>query len=93
MALPAGQAAVLDRHALAERLPEQRRRGRRQRDFRHQHQHAAARRAYGGGQANVDFGLAASGDAVHQRHPKLARIGHLEQPAERGGLLAGQPAW
>ena len=45
VALAVGQAAVLDRDAVAERLAEQRGDGRRQRDLRHQHQHASVRAA------------------------------------------------
>ena len=43
-----------------------------------------------GGQADVDLGLAAAGDAVQQGDAKLARVGQLAQPSERVDLLAGQ---
>ena len=42
VALAVGQAAVLDGHALAERAPEERGDRRRERDLRHEHQHAAS---------------------------------------------------
>ena len=45
VALAVGQAAVLDGDAVAERLAEQRGDRRRQRDLRHEHQHASSRRA------------------------------------------------
>ena len=90
VALAVGEAAVLDGDALAECLPEQERGGRRQRDFRNEHQHAAARCPDLRRQADVDFGLAAAGDAVQQRDVKRARIGEFAEAAERLLLLACQ---
>jgi hypothetical protein len=70
--LTVGQAAVLDGDAIAKRLPEQGGDGRGEGDFRHQHQDAASGGEHLGGQPQVDFRLAAAGDAVQQRDAKGA---------------------
>ena len=64
VALAVGEPAVLDRHPLAERGAEDRRRLRRQRDLGNHEQHALARLAHRARQAQVDLGLAAAGHAV-----------------------------
>jgi hypothetical protein len=64
----------------------------RQRDLRHEHQHAASGRAHRRRQADVDLGLAAAGHAVEQGGPELAGGGEREEAVERGGLLPGQLA-
>ncbi len=62
-------------------VAEQRRDRRRQRDFRHEHQHAAAGARDGGREAQVDLGLAAAGDAVQQRDVERARVGQRRAAA------------
>ena len=84
------EAAVLDRHALSERVPEYRRDHRRQRDLRHEHQHAPARLANGRRQPQVQLRLPAPCHAVQQGDLKSARLGHGTQASERGGLLGSQ---
>ena len=66
------EPAMLDRHALAERLPEHRGDHRRQRDLRHEHEHAAARLAHGRRQPQVKLGLPAPCHAVEQRRAERA---------------------
>ncbi len=68
------------RHALLEL--------RRERDLRHQHQHLATLRQHVRGQAQVDLGLAAAGDAVQQPGAKARPAG--EDRLDRGGLLGGE---
>ena len=91
VALAVGEAAVLDGDALAERLAEQRGGGRRQRDLRHEHQHAAAGVADAGREAEVDLGLAAAGDAVQQRDAELRGVpASVRRRASARVLLGGQ---
>ena len=85
------EAAVLDGDAVAEALAEERRDDRRERDLRHEHEHAPARVADARREPQVDLGLAAAGDAVQQRHLELpARRRSAQSRVERGVLLARQ---
>ena len=85
-----GKAAVLNRHTVAERLTEERRDGRGERNFWHQHQHRPSAASDAGREPNVEFRLSASGDAVHKRHTELARLGKRREPLEPAQLLGGQ---
>ena len=90
VALAVGQAAVLDRHPLAEGAAERLGDGRRQRDLRHQQQHAPAAGPDVRGEADVDLGLAAAGDTVQERGMERPRIGKVAQARECCVLLGGQ---
>jgi hypothetical protein len=90
VALAVGEAAVLDSDAVAEGVAEERGDRRRQRDFRHEHQHAAAGVASRRREAEVDFGFAAAGDAVQKGDVERARVGEGAEAVEGGLLLAGQ---
>ena len=93
VALAVGQAAVLDRDAVAERFPHERGDGRRQRDFRHEHQRGAAGGANLGGEAQVNLRLAASRHSVQQGDPESPRLRHRAEASKRGLLLRSQLAW
>ena len=90
--LAVGQAAVLNGHAVAEGRPELRGDLWRQRDLRHEDQHTAALRDGVTGEAHVQLGLAAAGDAVHQRRMVAAAIEQARQRRERRRLLLRQRA-
>ena len=72
-ALAVGQAAVLHRHAIAERVAKRRRHGGRQRDLRDEHEHRPAAAQDEIGEPKVHLRLARSGDALQQEHRKLSR--------------------
>ena len=88
--LAVGEAAVLNRHARAESRTEYGRDCRRERDFRHQHQHAATGAHRMIGEPQVDLGLTAPGHAVQQRHLEPFGGGERVEPLNRGRLLVGE---
>ena len=95
MPTSANSAAVvvkvtLDGNPVAECTADERRHRRRQRDFRHHQEHLPSGAADAVGQAEVNFGLAASGDPVQQRHPELRGIREREQLTGGALLLVGQ---
>ncbi len=90
VALAVGQPAVLDGHAIAEGRPELRGDLRRERNLRHQDQHTPALRDGVTRQAHVELGLAAAGDAVHQRGVVAAAVEQSRQRRQRRRLLVGQ---
>ena len=65
---------------------------RRQRDFRNQHQRLAATRQHGGDGAQIDFGLAAAGNAVQQHRVKASGRGDDRDRVLLGGQKSGQTA-
>ena len=67
--------------AVAEARAEQRRHLRRQRDLRHEHQHAAAASPDRVSEPQVDLGLAAAGHAVQQRDVERLRGRQRQQLA------------
>ena len=79
--------AVLYGHAVAERSPEGLRHGRRQRDLRNEHQHAAPGRHHVPGEPQVHLGLAAAGHAVQQGDVEDPFRGQGGQGLERDALL------
>ncbi len=93
VALAVGQRAVLNRHAGAEGRPEQRRHRRRQRDLRDHQQRLPASGADPLGKAEVDFRLAAAGDAVQQGDLEFARFRQAGQRVQGRLLLSGQAAF
>ena len=66
VALPCRQRAVQNRDALAEARHEAPERLRRERDLRHEHDHAETLRQRLGRDTQIDLGLSACGDAVKQ---------------------------
>ena len=66
------QAAVLNGHPLSERGSEDRRDRRSERNFRHEHQDAAAGSLDQRGEAQIQLGLSAPGDAMKQHRPECA---------------------
>ena len=90
--LAVGHAAVLNRHAIAERGPELRGRLRRQRDLGDEHQDAASEGDGVARQPHVQLRLAAAGHAVQQRRVKALLVGQRDQRRERGLLIRGELA-
>ncbi len=86
-ALGQGQPAVEDRHAGAEPPPEQRHGLRRERDFRHHHDHAAPVRADPVDHPHEDRRLPAARHPVQQRDPAFAGAVLPVKAVERGPLL------
>ena len=81
---------MLDRDAVAERVTKGGGHRGRQGNLWHQDQHAASACADRRGEPQIDFGLAAAGDAVQQRDPEITGGRQSEQASERGVLLRGQ---
>ncbi len=92
MTLAVGHAAVLNRHAIAERGPELRGHLRRQRDLGDEHQDAASEGDGVARQPHVQLRLAAAGHAVQQRRVKALLVGQRGQRRERGLLIRGELA-
>ncbi len=90
VALAVRQAAVLDRDALAEALPERAGQRRREANLGHQDQRGPARLADIARQPEVDLGLAAAGHAMKQRGSEPPLRGNATQCLVRRRLLGGQ---
>jgi hypothetical protein len=92
VALAGREAAVLNSNPVAEAVTKRGTHGGGEGNFRHKHQDAAAQAAHVGGEAEVDLGFPAAGDAVQERDAELSGGSHGLQALEGVGLIGSELA-
>ena len=88
IALPDGEAAVEDRHIIAEVRGKGLDHLRRERDLRNQQDHAFPKLKLAVDQVDIDAGLAAAGDAEEKRRSAFPGDGEFPDPLKRSLLLS-----